>query len=223
MVAAEIPESEKPHFASVRTVFVRHRVRKGDTIASIAKKYRVSSSSIISYNRVSAKKGLVAGQKIRIPIIRQTRVVKGKLQVKTAKVQQNQPLTAGQIYKVKKGDSILLIAKKFDISPAQIKELNNLKSNSIRVGQKLKLSGAEAINSEEKSEDRSSKKKMQIANQTLNAVDLEKLGNNKHIVTRGENLSIIARKNNISVARIMDMNKLSADDTLIPGQVLIIK
>ena len=224
LVSSEIPESEKPHFASSRTVFVKHRVRKGDTIANIAKKYRVSSSSIISYNRVSAKRGLVAGQKIRIPIVRQTKVVKSKSPVKTTKVQQSQSLAAGKnIYYVKKGDSLLLIAKKFDISPSQIKELNNLKTNTIRAGQKLKLSSSGNINNEEKSEDKNPKKKMQIANQMLSATDLEKLGTNKHIVTRGENLSIIARKNNVSVAKIMDLNNLSAADTLTPGQVLIIK
>ena len=42
-------------------------------------------------------------------------------------------------YKVKKGETLSMIARRFGITAAQIKELNNLKTDKIRVGQILKL------------------------------------------------------------------------------------
>ena len=71
LVANEIPQSEKPRIISVRTVFIKHRVRKGETIASIANKYNVSDSAIISYNKLGSKKKLVQGRKLKIPITRE--------------------------------------------------------------------------------------------------------------------------------------------------------
>jgi len=139
LVAGEIPESEKPRFASSRIVFAKHHVKKGETIASIAKRYKVSSATILSYNNISTKKGLVTGQKLRIPIIRTTRITaKQKSGSKTSKTRSTLA-EARQSYKVKKGDTLLIIAKRFDVPVAQIKEANNLKSNSIRTGQVLKL------------------------------------------------------------------------------------
>jgi peptidoglycan endopeptidase LytF len=43
------------------------------------------------------------------------------------------------MYKVKKGDSIFALAKRFDTSVDEIKKTNNLKSSTLKVGQKLKL------------------------------------------------------------------------------------
>ena len=45
--------------------------------------------------------------------------------------------TKGNIYKVKKGDTLYSISRKFDISVDLLKELNNLRDNTISIGQKL--------------------------------------------------------------------------------------
>ena len=52
---------------------------------------------------------------------------------------------------------------------------------------------------------------------------MDKLGTNKYIVTRGDNLSIIARKNNTTSEKLKQLNNFSGAETLKPGQVLIIK
>jgi membrane-bound lytic murein transglycosylase D len=198
-------------------------VRKGETVASIAKRYKVSTSTIISFNNINSKKGLAVGQKLRIPIIRTTRVVRTKPDAKSKR--SSGLAEAKQLYKVKKGDTLLLIAKRFDLPVAQLKEMNKLKKNSLRAGQVLKLSRQET--SEETGEDKKKTKKEvkkeQIAGKTLSAADMDKLGTNKYIVTKGDNLSIIARKNKIDVAKLAKLNKLSGDETLTPGQLLIIK
>lgn len=46
---------------------------------------------------------------------------------------------SGTTYTVKSGDSLWSISKKYGVSVDHIKKLNNLKSNDLKVGQKLKL------------------------------------------------------------------------------------
>ena len=135
LVANEIPQSEKPRIISVRTVFIKHRVRKGETIASIANKYNVSASVIISHNKLSSTKKLVQGRKLKIPITKEKQYASSGSRKKSEKLK----MASSGRYKVKKGETLLMISRRFDISTAQIKELNNLKTDKIRVGQTLKL------------------------------------------------------------------------------------
>jgi LysM repeat protein len=210
-------------------------VKSGETVASVAKRYKISPATITSYNKKSTKKRLVVGQMLKIPIFREARLAENKLRSKNKRTKeqknkrtQTASIDGRKLYKVKRGDTLLNIAKRFDISPAQIKEINNLNSNSIQIGQVLKLSKPGTVNSfEGKNEENKSSikmgKKVKIVNQTLSASDMDKLGTNKYIVTKGDNLSIIAKKNNTSSAKLMQLNNLSGDETLNPGQIVIIK
>jgi len=157
LVVSEIPETVKPRFTG-RTVFIKHRVKSGETVASIAKRYKVSSANIISYNKKSTKKGLVVGKMLNIPIFREARLSKNKLRSKNKRTQ-------------------------------TVK----------RDGEKIK-----------------------VANQTLSAADVDNLGTNKYIVTRGDNLSIIARKNNTTSEKLKQLNNFPGEK-IKPGQVLIVK
>ena len=204
-------------------------MKSGETVASIAKRYKISPATITSYNNKSTKKRLVVGQMLKIPIFREARLAENKLRSKSKnKRTQAASVDSRKSYKVKRGDTLLNIAKRFDISSAQIKEINNLNSNSIQIGQVLKLSKPETVNSSErKNEENKSSikigKKVKIVNQKLSAADMDKLGTNKYIITKGDSLSIIAKKNNTSSAKLMQLNNLSGDETLNPGQIVIIK
>ncbi len=157
LVVGEIPETEKPGFVSSRMVSAKHRVKKGETIASIAKRYKISPSTLSSYNNISTNKKLVVGQKLRVPVVQVTRVAKSKPDTKSKKKMSSLAETKQQ-YKVKKGDTLLNIAKRFDVPVAQLKRINNLKSNSIRVGQLLKLSKADTGDASDEKSDVSKKR-----------------------------------------------------------------
>lgn len=156
----EIPECEKPSYAAAASrshmVFAKHKVKKGEKISTIAKRYNVSPSTIASYNNISAKKRLVAGQRLNVPVIKVTRVAQNKSDLKSKK-KRSTLAEAKQIYKVKKGDTLVNIAKRFDIPVAQLRKMNNLKNNSIKRGQVLKFSRTEAEDDSE--EKRSASKK----------------------------------------------------------------
>jgi len=52
---------------------------------------------------------------------------------------------------------------------------------------------------------------------------VDKLGTDKYIVTKNDSLHSIAKKNNMNVAKLMELNKISLDEKLVSGQILIVK
>ena len=88
-------------------------------------------------------------------------------------------------YTVKPGDSLSVIAQRFDLTTIALKSLNNLSSNMIRIGQVLNLPGASSITISE------------------------------HTIRSGETLSGIADRYSISLARLRTVNNLSNDRILV--------
>lgn len=227
LVASEIPQSEKPQFVSasvrlpsVRPTLIKHRVRKGETIYSIAKKYNVSVSSIRSYNRLSSKKKLLRGRSLTIPITREKYYASNnRSKHKNDKIN----VASSGRYKVKKGETILMISRRFGISSDKIKEINNLKTDKIRVGQILKLPQKKTNANLQEKNVKKVVKKSKIKKPVLSTTDVDKLGTNKYIVTKSDSLHSVAKKNNMNVAKLMELNKISLDEKLVPGQILIVK
>ena len=108
----------KPNFTQPVS-FQTYRVRSGDTISGIAKKFGLTNiSTLISVNDIGNVRQLAAGQKLRIPSI------------------------DGIIYTVKKGDSLSSITDKYKISLEQLLDVNELTSETLSAGQQLFLPGA---------------------------------------------------------------------------------
>ena len=139
LVYQDIPEIEKPSISYARTRYLKHRVRKGETVASIAREYGVSSRSIFASNRINKKKRLTKGQMIRIPVHRlEIAGTKQKSSTNKNSAVRNTNGTV-QTYKVQSGDSLFGVAKRFNVPVAKIKEINKLKSNAIQAGRTLKI------------------------------------------------------------------------------------
>jgi membrane-bound lytic murein transglycosylase D len=199
-------------------------VRKGETIYSIAGKYNVSVSSIRSYNRLGSKKKLVRGRSLTIPITREKHYAEnGSSKQKDDKIK----VASSVRYKVKKGETLLMISRRFEISAAKIKELNNLKTDKIHKGQTLKLpqkvDSADSEDINDKKVVKKSVRKSKVKKPVLSETDVDKLGTDKYIVTKSDSLHGIAKKNNMNVAKLMELNKISLNEKLIPGQILIVK
>ena len=114
-----IPASQSENFAlkfnpKKRMYVYIYKVKKGDTLRAISKKFEVPLKLIYAYNKLG--KYLHIGEKLFIPMT--TRFIK---------------------YRVKRGDSLGLIARKFGVSLDKIMKVNNLDSYLIRVGQILKI------------------------------------------------------------------------------------
>ena len=114
---------------SDRTV---HKVKKGETLASIAKKYNVSVSSLKQWNNLK-KDTLKAGQKLTI-------FTSGGPMATSDTNSKAAGSSSSQYYVVKAGDTLASIARKYNTTVAKLKKLNNLKSDKITVKQKLRVS-----------------------------------------------------------------------------------
>ncbi len=224
LVANDIPQAEKPHFVSDRPDFVKHKVKRGETIYSIAKKYDVPVSMIVSCNRLGSKRKLVRGRRITIPITKERNYAEGKSHQKNYRKE----IASSGRYKVKKGETLSMISRRFSIPLVELKEMNNLKTGKITAGQMLKLSQNKIKANLEDEDDneknvKKSVKKSKIKKRVLSASDVDKLGTNKYIVTKNDNLHSIAKKNNINEAKLLELNKISIHEKIVPGQILVVK
>jgi membrane-bound lytic murein transglycosylase D len=211
-IAGEIPSSDKPRFIAEKPDYIRHKVKRGETIASIARKYHVSTSSIKSHNRIKKNNKLYRGQVLKIP-------TGSKRSYASSSVKQpSSSSRSSGIYKIRKGDTLLSVARRHNLSLTEIRRLNNLKSDKIFVGKVLKITKRDSDD-----EVKEAARKSKIDKKVLSSTDLDKLGTNKYIVTKGDNLYSIARKNDINVSKLMELNKISPNETLLPGQILTIR
>ena len=143
LVYNDIPLAEKPNFSYVSRPapvvykqrpydYIKHRVRPGETVASIARKYKVSSQTIYNANRIriSKKKKLINQARfIRIPVNSSG----------NANMAARKKSGSIQTYKVKKGDSLSGIARRFNVPVSKLKKNNNIKNNSVQIGRTLNI------------------------------------------------------------------------------------
>ena len=100
---------------------VIHKVKNGENLWLIAKKYNVTISDIQSLNKIKNRNKIKPGMKIKIPN-------DGYV-----------PQPSKVYYTVKRGDTLSGIALKYRTSVRKIKKWNGLRSNKIRIGQKLQI------------------------------------------------------------------------------------
>lgn len=142
--------------------------------------------------------------------------------------QQRITLPKTKYYTVRRGDNLGEIANKYDVTIADIKKWNKLKSNTVARGKNLKIITSESVvqtvRKATKSDNATSEMKAdnkQIAvSETKTAKDdrgnknikTDTISSNTaafYIVQKGDNLSSIAKKNNVSVEEIKEWNHLS--------------
>ena len=149
-------------------------VKKGDSLWSIASKNNTTVDNIKKLNNLSSN-NLSVGQVLKLSY--------------DAK---NEDIKESNIYTVKKGDSLWLIANKYGTTVDELKSANNLKSNTLSIGQTL-------IIPEKK----------------------ENTNKISYVVKKGDSLWLIANKYDTTVEKIKSTNNLKGN-TLSIGQVLVI-
>lgn len=150
-----------------------YTVVKGDSLWSIAKKYDITVNELKEANNLTTN-ALSVGQILIIP--------------------KEEQIPVGNNYVVKSGDSLYSIANRFNTTVDTLKNLNNLTSNTLSIGQILKL----PTTAEEPT----------IPDNYIN-----------YTVASGDNLYAIARKYNTTVDEIKTLNNLTTNNLSI-GQIL---
>ncbi len=112
----------------------QYKIAKGDTFGAIAKKFNVSVRALTEANPTVQPTRMQIGQTIQIPA--GTPAASG---VAPAADAAPRPEANGQAYTVKSGDNLTKIAARYGVSVKALRAANSLRTDSIKVGQKLKI------------------------------------------------------------------------------------
>ena len=205
-------------------------VRRGDNLSEIASKYDVTIADIKKWNRLRGNT-VARGKSLKIftseSVVRTVRKEpindKAPLEIKTDKQQiavsdvkinkEEKAKKSVKIdtlssrvathYVVQKGDNLSNIAKKNNVTVAEIKEWNHLVDNSIQLGTSLQVTKNDAVANKEES------------------TQTPKLRNLEYIVKKGDNLGNIAKKFGASIENLKLWNNLP-DINIALGSSLIV-
>jgi LysM repeat protein len=169
-------------------------------------------------NNISGRKKLKTGQRLVIPV-QGSNYTKVKSTQRTDNVNSQ---TNGELskYTVKKGDTLSSVARRFDTSVNEIKRLNNFKKRkTLNPGQVIMISSRNAEKQQSNSADKETPKKGSKKGKAVAVTTISK----KYTVQKGDNLDKIAKKNGVSLDKILEINKLAREDNIHPGQVIIVK
>ncbi|MDB6109755.1 MAG: muramidase-2 [Pedosphaera sp.] len=112
-------------------------VLKGDSYYTIAKKLGVPTKALENANPTILPTKLKPGQKLVVPA--GAAPVVNNAATPGATAMMAAPADGGSVYTVKSGDSLTKVAKDHGVSVKSLRAANDLKTDKIKVGQKLKL------------------------------------------------------------------------------------
>ena len=173
-----------------RPAYRTHTVRRGESLSVIAERYGSSVRAIVTANNLRNKHYLRINQKLKIPM--------GKTAIASLEVPQIQASQIkGEIieYSVRKGDSLWLIARHYRTTTKMIQSLNQLDSTLLSIGQVLKIPSG----------------------QTMASV----IGDTQtYLVRKGDSPYLIAKRHNMDLSTFLELNGLTPQSMIFPGQVL---
>jgi len=195
-----------------------YRVKKGETLSSIAQKFGLTLAELKQKNNIRNSKinpkqrlkikdseTVLLAQTIEQPIETEQKLSENKIAtpIETKKTELLATTTQPKmLHTVQKGETLFSISNLYSISVEELKKINNLITNKIRFGQKLKLNQkteSTALASIPQKIEKTSEQKPEIPEQKL-----------IHKVLKGESLIGIAKENNISVEDLKKINHLAS-------------
>ena len=201
---------------------IRHKVKSGDTLDLLAKKYSVKSADIMKLNGFT-RKTLRIGESLKIP-------ENGKKA--TNNDASSNIKDSGTRHKVKSGESLDSLSKKYGVSIADIIQLNGLKRKQLHIGESLKIP---ANKNTVKQNDKSKKREKDAISELLE----KKNKNNKqkdnkentkaiptfHIIKKDQTIYAVSREYGIPVNQLFKLNpKLKeTEGKVIVGQKIRLK
>lgn len=172
-----------------------YTVKTGDTLSHISRNYHMSVSGLKQLNNLTSDL-IFVGQRLKV------KEDKASVPSKPAPSKLVTPSSNTGTYTVKAGDTLSHIGRNYNLSVAKLKELNNLRSDLIFVGQRLVVSNQSAKPVSTKSSSKTS-------------------ANTTHRIASGDTLSGIALKYGTTVRSLKEKNQLRSDLILV-GQILTI-
>ena len=183
-------ETPKPVLAEKEAT--TYKVKKGETLSSIARKFDTTQDELISLNQLASNK-ILAGQELKVAV-QKTAVASSAVPAAASGTEQPASINEPVSHKVAAGESLFSISKLYNISIDELKAHNNLSTNKLQQGQTLQIPGNAS---------------------SVTTITVTKAKSTPayayHKVRSGETLSSIALKYNCSINDIKKWNKKSSD------------
>ena len=123
---------EIPASIPLKRGFVYHRIKPGETLSTISRRYRVSMHRIAMANNISKRHFIIAGKTLKIP---------QKSIILSRSKKDNRPNYENILtHIVKPGDSLWIIAKRYGTTTKKIQKLNKLANSNLHIKQVLRIS-----------------------------------------------------------------------------------
>lgn len=194
-----------------------YKIRRGDNLSSIARKYRTTVAYLRDLNDLTRGKTLSVGTKIQVPDRTPLRERKDRrtIQASADKSEKTnsagrtvsnemESLENGRFYVVQNGDSLFSIAQRYNTTVSELKKINNIRrGRNLRVGLRLKLPE-------------------EAKNTLINKRNINRQQSKFHVVKRGENLTEIAERYKVDLRSLKNKNKIKKESKLFVGSRLLI-
>ncbi|MBI5217250.1 MAG: LysM peptidoglycan-binding domain-containing protein [Ignavibacteriae bacterium] len=224
----QIPESQK------RSWHI-HKVKRGETLARIAKRYGITSSMIAEANKIPPKKKLSIGQELIVPvppmrgsasIVSNEDVEKQLSKAARPKKSNTGKNTEGKSklqYRVKKGDTLGRIAELYDVRVSDLRVWNDFAyGKTLHIDEQLDVwVPKEKVDNYSKVESATEEEQKTLLAEKSKNVSAVKTGKDWTSITiaEGDNLGAIATKYGVSVKDIRQWNGLRSNKIIV-GQKL---
>ena len=206
--AENIIEESTTSITPEGTVAVSYRVKNDDSLLGIADLFNSRVSDIRNWNNIPYTTTIVVGQELKIYVPEEMKDYYASLDKTTEIETTNNVVTtkntkttknSGIVYhKIRRGETLGLIAAKYGVSVNQLRDWNNISGNKIMSGKNLRIYPDGTTNNF-------------AVNETKNTVTTK---NNiyKYKVKRGDNLSEISEKFGVTVPQLKKWNNISGDN-----------
>jgi len=194
-----------------------HRVKSGETLSSISKKYGITIPELkrinsIKGSKLSLRQSLKVKDEVTVKIDQVQPSVNALAKNKSnAKTEKSQNIST---HKVISGETLFSIAKTNMITVDELKKLNNISNGKIHPGQELKLTNESEIKNQNivVVDNRGKKQDIQSENKEIKII---------YKIKKGENLGSIAKDNHTTVDELKRINNLT-DSKIHQGQNLLL-
>ncbi|MCP3900173.1 MAG: LysM peptidoglycan-binding domain-containing protein [Desulfobacteraceae bacterium] len=171
-----------------------HRVRRGETLSKIARKYRTSVRTISRLNNIGRRNIIIAGRRLKVPYL-QPRSRKSKtVRIKPVILPPGERIE----YKVKSGDNLWIIARRYNTTTRKIMAASGINSTYLYINQTLYIPSPKTIQPTGE-------------------------GMSNYWVKSGDSPFLIAMKHNMSLERFLALNSLTERSKIYPGQKLLVE
>ncbi len=181
-----------------------YRVHRGDTLSRIARRFEVSERELVALNGLRSRNQIAVGQLLRLPSHEDAPHAPAVVALEPAVASRSdgagEPRPASGVYRVRPGDSLSNIAKRFGVAERDLMALNKIRDrHHVVAGRLLQIPGGD-----------------QTPEPSAPAATT------RYTVRSGDTLSGIASRHGVGPSEILALNHLTNRDQLRAGQTLLL-